>query len=40
MAKKYSEKDKGTIAIIALAFLFACMGVFARDLNASFTILQ
>lgn len=40
MFKKYSEKKKGVLALILLSFVFACMGIFARYLNAEFTILQ
>lgn len=40
MKKKYSDRDKGMIAIIVLSFIFATMGIFARYLNAEFTILQ
>lgn len=40
MKKQYSDRDKGMIAIIVLSFIFATMGIFARYLNAEFTILQ
>ncbi len=40
MKKTYSDKEKGVIALIILSFVFASMGVFARYLDAEFTVLQ
>lgn len=40
MLKKFSDKDKGVLSLILLSLVFACMGIFARYLNAEFTILQ
>jgi drug/metabolite transporter (DMT)-like permease len=40
MFKKYSEKQKGVVALILLSLVFACMGIFARYLSLEFTILQ
>ncbi|HSW96545.1 MAG TPA: hypothetical protein VLF89_01835 [Candidatus Saccharimonadales bacterium] len=35
-----SDRKKGIIALIILAFVFATMGIFVRFLQADFTILQ
>ncbi len=40
MKKSYSDKDKGVLSLILLAFIFASMGIFARYLNEEFTVLQ
>lgn len=37
---KLSENQKGIFALIALTVLFASMGIFARYMQTSFTILQ
>lgn len=37
---KLSEKQKGIVALILLTILFASMGIFARYMQTSFTILQ
>ena len=40
MKKTLSERTKGIVALILLAFVFASMGLFVRFLKADFTILQ
>jgi drug/metabolite transporter (DMT)-like permease len=40
MTAKDKERRKGVLALIALAFVFASMGIFARYLSESFTVLQ
>src|SRR5689334_9516649 len=37
---KQKEKMKGIVALIALAFTFAALGLFARFLNTEFSIVQ
>ncbi len=40
MAARDREKSKGVLSLIGLAFVFASMGIFARELSVSFTVLQ
>lgn len=40
MFSSLSEKQKGLIALVGLAFIFASMGIFARYLQADFTLFQ
>jgi len=37
---RYSERQKGIIAIILLALIWASMGIFSRYLNTGFTVFQ